>query len=88
MSAKLDARIGIKYLISPVQNGYVTPDVPDATHVNFSVGLGYKLGHRLSADASFTFQDMKRKDANIESGLSGTYRTYIFIPGLSINYNF
>lgn len=88
VSDKFDARLGIKYLISPVKDGYVTPDVPDATHFNYSVGFGYKLSHRVTADASFTYQHMKRKDTNIESQMSGTYKTNIYMPGISINYNF
>jgi len=85
---KLDARAGIKYLVSPVKDGYVSPDVPDATHFNYSIGLGYKLSKHLTADASFTLQRMKRSDTNIQTQLSGTYRTDIYMPGLSINYNF
>lgn len=88
VSNKFDARLGIKYLVSPVANGYVTPEVPDATHVNYSVGLGYKFNSRLAADVSFTFQNMERTDTNIETQMSGTYKTYIYMPGLSLNYNF
>lgn len=88
ITARLDARAGIKYLVSPIKSGYVTPEVPDATHVNYSIGLGYKISPRFTADASFTFQNMKRTDTNIENQLSGTYQTYIFIPGVSFNYNF
>jgi long-chain fatty acid transport protein len=88
LSNKFDARFGIKYLISPVKDGYVSPEVPDATHVNYSVGLGYKLNSRLAVDVSFTFQNMERTDTNFETQLSGTYKTYIYMPGLSLNYNF
>jgi len=85
---KFDTRFGIKYLITPVEDGYVSPDVPDATHFNYSIGLGYKLSNRMTADASFTFQHMKRQDTNIETQMSGTYKTNIYMPGISINYNF
>ncbi len=88
VTGKLDARAGIKYLISPIKDGYVTPETPDATHVNYSVGIGYKISPKLTADASFTFQNMKRSDYNLENQLNGTYQMYIFIPGLSVNYNF
>lgn len=88
VTSKFDTRLGIKYLISPVQDGYVTPDVPDATHFNYSIGFGYKLNNRFTADASFTFQHMKRQDTNIETQMSGTYKTNIYMPGISINYNF
>jgi long-chain fatty acid transport protein len=88
ISDKLAARGGIKYLMTPVQDGYVTSEVPDASHFNYSFGLGYKMNTRLSIDASFTIQQMKRTDTNIETQMSGTYRTNIYMPGISLNYNF
>jgi long-chain fatty acid transport protein len=88
LSSKFQGRLGIKYLITPVKDGYVSPDVPDATHVNYSIGLGYKIGKHIMADASFTFQRMERTDTNIESQLNGTFKTNIYMPGFSINYNF
>ncbi|MFL5741827.1 MAG: OmpP1/FadL family transporter [Flavisolibacter sp.] len=88
MSDKLDARMGIKYLVTPVQDGYVSPDVPDATHFNYSAGFGYKFSNRFVLDASFTFEKMKRTDSNTQTGLTGTYNTNLYIPGISFTYNF
>jgi long-chain fatty acid transport protein len=88
ISEKLVARGGIKYLSTPVQDGYVTPEVPDASHFNYSFGLGYKLNSRLTADMSFTLQSMKRSDTNLETQMSGSYKTNIYMPGISLNYNF
>ena len=88
INSRLEARAGIKLLVSPIKDGYVTPEVPDATHVNYSTGLGYNMGRGLNVDLSFTFQSMKRKDTNIETQMNGTYKTYIFMPGISLNYNF
>jgi len=88
INSKLDARAGVKYLITPIREGYVTPETPDATHLNYSAGLGYKLSSKLAMDMSFTYQRMKTSDTNLENQLSGTYQTNIFIPGISINYNF
>jgi len=88
VSEKVAARAGIKYLMTPVQDGYVSPDVPDASHFNYSLGLGYKLNSRLTADMSFTIQSMKRTDTNIETQMSGSYKTNIYMPGISLNYNF
>ena len=88
LNTKLDARAGIKYLTSPVQDGYISPDVPDASHVNYSMGFGYKLSSRLIADMSLTIQKMKREDSNIETQMNGKYHTNIMMPGISINYNF
>jgi long-chain fatty acid transport protein len=88
VSKKFDARAGIKYLTTPVQDGFVTPDVPDAANVNYSVGFGYKCNSRFAIDASFTFQNMERTGTNTATGFTGTYKTYIYMPGISFNYNF
>jgi long-chain fatty acid transport protein len=88
LNNKFDLRGGIKYLGTPIKDGYVSPDVPDAININYSIGLGYKVNSKLGLDASFTYQSMNREDVNLETQLNGTYKTNIFMPGLSINYNF
>lgn len=82
-------RTGIAYQLTPVQDGYVTPEVPDANKISYTAGIGYKFADKLTVDASFTFEDFaKRTDTNKESNFSGTYKTYIAIPGISLTYNF
>jgi len=82
-------RAGIAYQLTPVRDGYVTPELPDANKMNYSVGLGYTFAEKLTVDASFTFEDFsKRTDTNKEANFSGTYKTYIAIPGISLSYNF
>jgi long-chain fatty acid transport protein len=88
VNEKFDTRAGIKYLKSPVTDGYVSPEVPDASHFNYSFGAGYKFSQRFSADMSVTIQHMKREDSNLEMQMTGTYYTSLFIPGVSFNYNF
>lgn len=85
---KLEARVGIKHLGTSVRDGYLSPDVPDASHINYSAGFGYKLSSHFSIDASLTVQTMKREGEQKESGLKGTYKTNLYMPGLSVNYNF
>lgn len=85
---QFDVRAGIKYLVTPVRDGYVSPDVPDATHFNYSVGLGYKIGDHFVVDASFTYENMKRTATNAESQLNGKYNTKLFLPGISLSYKF
>ncbi len=83
------ARLGLSYGKTPIKDGYVSPDVPDADRVEFAAGLGYKISDHFNIDASFLFADLKkRKQTNINTGLNGTYKTYVFIPGLSVTYNF
>jgi long-chain fatty acid transport protein len=82
------ARLGLAYGITPVQNGYVTPETPDANRVNYTAGISYELGKHLKIDASFLFTHLKRTDTNLETNLSGTYKTNVVAPGISIGYKF
>jgi long-chain fatty acid transport protein len=81
------ARLGLAYGITPVQNGFVTPETPDANRVNYTAGIGYETKH-LKLDASFLFTHLKRTDTNTETNLSGTFKTNVCAPGISIGYKF
>jgi long-chain fatty acid transport protein len=81
------ARLGLAYGITPVQNGYVTPETPDANRINYTAGIGYQTKH-LKIDASFLFTHLKRTDTNTETNLSGTFKTNVIAPGISIGYKF
>ena len=84
----LALRLGIAYGISPVQDGYVTPETPDANRVIYTAGLGYTIKKKFGVNASFYFSSFKREDTNIETGLSGTYKTNVCIPGIALFYKF
>jgi long-chain fatty acid transport protein len=88
VNERFAARLGLKYLSTPVGKGHVTPEVPDANHFSYSTGIGYKISKHLTADASFTFEHIKREDNNAEVQLNGKYDTRLYIPGLSISYSF
>lgn len=88
INSHLAARLGLAYGITPVQNGYVTPETPDANRVNYTAGIGYELGTHLKIDASFLFTHLKRTDTNIETNLSGTFKTNVIAPGISVGYKF
>lgn len=82
------ARLGMAYGISPIQNGYVTPETPDANRIVFTAGLGYTIKQRFGINASILFESLKREDANLETNLEGTYKTNVVAPGLSLSYKF
>ena len=84
----LAVRLGVAYGISPVQDGYVTPETPDANRVICTAGLGYTIRKKFGINASFYFSSFKREDTNLETGLSGTYKTNVCIPGIAIFYKF
>jgi len=84
---RLALRAGAGYAFTPVGKGYVTPEVPDANRLLLSAGLGYKATDRFSVDLSFLYEKvMSRNETNIETGLSGTFKTVAYIPGISLSY--
>lgn len=81
-------RFGGGYASTAVQDGYVTPEVPDANRVYGTIGLGYTLAKQLDLDISFEYEHlMQRTQTNIESQLSGTFKTDVYIPGISLAYH-
>lgn len=84
----LITRLGVSYGITPVKDGYVTPETPDANRISYTVGLGYQLGEHFMIDASFLFTALDRTDTNLETNLSGQFRTNVCAPGISFSYKF
>ena len=85
---KFVTRIGLAYGITPVQNGYVTPETPDANRINYTGGLGYQVNKNFRVDVSVLVTSLKRKDTNLETNLSGTFKTNVVAPGLALIYQF
>ena len=85
---KLKIRAGIGYAVSPVQEGYVTPETPDANRINYTLGVGYTFAKKFSIDVSFLYTEAEREDTNLETNLSGTFKTKVLAPGLSLSYIF
>ena len=84
----LTTRVGLAYGLTPVPDGFVTPETPDANRINVTGGLGYLLGNHFEFDASLLFTKLSRTDTNLETNLSGTFTTIVLAPGLAIIYKF
>ena len=81
-------RAGLGYVSAAAANGYVTPEVPDANRYYLTGGLGYQFAKRFDVDFSFEFEHfMSRTQTNVESQLSGTFCSNVYIPGLSLTYH-
>jgi long-chain fatty acid transport protein len=93
---KLALRVGGAYDMSPVKDGYVTPETPDNDRLIGTLGVGYNITENFGVDASFMFQAiMKRTQTEADllnngttDRVAGTYRTNISIPGVGVRYNF
>ncbi|WP_046244336.1 OmpP1/FadL family transporter [Hymenobacter terrenus] len=93
---KLALRLGGAYDVTPVKNGYVTPETPDNDRIIATAGVGYNITENFGVDASFMFQAFLKRtqteDDLLNNGttdrVAGTYRTNISIPGIGVRYNF
>jgi long-chain fatty acid transport protein len=94
---KLAVRAGYYYDQSPVKDGYMTPETPDANRNCFTLGLGYRFSDKFSADASFLFiegTEREQTQADVTAAgtqddvLPGTYKLRVLVPGISLSYKF
>jgi long-chain fatty acid transport protein len=81
---------GLAYDQSPVQDGFVNPELPDANKVILSCGVAYQWKKSLSVGASFMFENLtERKEMhNAADNFNGTYKSFIYILGLGVQYAF
>jgi len=87
-TSKVALRFGGGFASTAVRDGYVTPEAPDANRVYGTLGFGYKVGNSLDLDVSFEYEHlMSRTQTNLESNLSGTFKTEVIIPGISLAYH-
>jgi long-chain fatty acid transport protein len=99
----IDARVGVQYDFTeqfnlrggfayeqtPFPTEHVTPDCPDANKILFSLGLGYKLNDKLSADLVIAVENyFERKAQDVATNFSGSYKTVKYLAGIGFNYDF
>lgn len=83
----LALRTGLGYVRTPVRSGYVYPETPDNDRWVAAAGFTYEVSPKWELTGSYAFQHiMARTTTNIESGLRGSYETYVHAPGLSLTY--
>ncbi|MBK7964656.1 MAG: outer membrane protein transport protein [Bacteroidetes bacterium] len=89
-SEKLQLRGGIGYDQSPVQDGYLLPEMPDADKVILSAGCTFKLKKGWSMEGTFAFQDLRerKEEKNRQYNINGTYKSYLYVLGLGLQYQF
>ncbi len=89
-SEKLQLRGGIGYDQSPLQDGYISPDMPDADKIILSAGCTFKLKKGWSMEGSFAFEDLRerKEEKNRQYNINGTYKSYLYVLGLGLQYQF
>jgi long-chain fatty acid transport protein len=82
---KITARAGAYYDMSPVPDGYLTPETPDANRIGVTTGATLSILEVVNIDVSLLYiEGMKRSDTNIETQFSGTYKNRSVVAGLGI----
>ncbi len=80
---------GGAYDPSPIPNGYVSPDLPDADRIVVTCGISIKPIPRFTILAAFEATSGVKRAASYDFGnFSGTYKTQAATPGIGIYYNF
>lgn len=86
-SRNTQLRVGAFFDQTPIQNGYVSPELPDNDRLGLTAGASFKLEDRLQLDLSIMYQNVfKRTQTNKETGLSGTFHTKVLAPGAGLTW--
>jgi long-chain fatty acid transport protein len=85
LKENLFLRAGSYYDMTPVRDGYLTPETPDANRIGLSAGASWKINKHINIYFSLLYiEGMNRTDTNLETGFSGTYKTKVVVPGLAV----
>ncbi|MDF7814462.1 outer membrane protein transport protein [Hymenobacter sp. YC55] len=95
LTSGLTVRAGGSYDMTPVKDGYVTPETPDNDRISGTLGASYSFG-KFGVDLSAQYVGIQKRTQTqqdlLNNGttdrIAGTYKTNIVIPGLGLNYNF
>lgn len=92
----LTVRVGGYYDLSPVRDGYVTPETPDANRYAATTGASVHLGEKVDLDFAYEFLSFKKRSQtqaelvtnHTTDRVAGTYQTYINVAAIGVHYKF
>nr|QKW93762.1 long-chain fatty acid transporter [Vitiosangium cumulatum] len=84
-TADLALRLGFIYDPTPTPEDTLTPELPDATRLNFTAGIGYKHSH-FRADLGYHFVQLLEQRST-SPVLPGTYSGTAHVIGLTLGYS-
>ncbi len=85
----INLRAGVAFDKSPVEDGYVSPENPDADRFMFSLGGSVKFGEHIGVDLAYMLQNIKERESiNVENNFGGNYKSLVNIFGVTLNYTF
>jgi len=88
-SDKFTIRAGAYYDLTPVEDGFITPETPGSNKFGLTAGASILINEHFNIDLSFLYlEGAERTDTNLESGFGGTWKARAFIPGFALEYLF
>jgi long-chain fatty acid transport protein len=81
-------RVGGYYDISPVLDGYLSPELPDMTQFVPTAGVGVLIKEKVGLDLSWMHQDHMRQADLTAEGWSANYHRIADIFSFSASFNF
>jgi len=89
VNSSLDLLLGLYYDISPVEDGFVSPEMPDANRIGVTGGLSWEISKQIQLDGAIAFESTGERTATfIAEGFAGTYQSNTFAMSLGITYAF
>lgn len=85
---KYSVRVGAYYDNTPVKDGYLSPELPDASLLAYTAGLGYKVNDKFSIDLSYIRQSAERESSLESANFTAKYNRIVNVFGIGLNYNF
>jgi len=80
---KIKFRIGSYYDQSPIPDGYVSPELPDDTHIGYTAGFGMDVSEKLSFDISYLSQNYSREASLDAANFSAKYNRGVDVISIS-----
>jgi len=89
ISRVVSVMAGAAYDPTPVTNGYVSPDLPDADRILLTCGVSVKPARKITLIAALeSTNGLKRNGMYTYGNFSGTYQTNALTTGIGAYYNF
>ncbi len=89
ISDKVAVMLGAAYDPSPVRDGIVTPDLPDANRWVGTGGFTFKPTAHFTILGAIEYVSSQKRTASWDAqGFSGIYQTKAITPGIGITYDF
>ncbi len=87
----LALRGGFYYDQTAVDDGYMTPETPDANTMSYTLGLGYTVSEKFSIDVHYllvTKEERENIAAPNSGGIDGTFEAGANVFGFGLSYKF